>query len=198
MSRPFGQPLGQPIGQHLHPQPLLRRALSRLTLLAFALTGLAILAQIWLAVSVAPLFLGTAFFTVMLGLPLYGYTALHPGITRYEDGLYLRPLVWRGHYLPATAILATAAHPFLPLEQAGQSQPLKRLLHGRGYQARQGLLVVAEAGAMPLANRLLASYCGQAGKAVFAISNSSHRAYPELCQWLERVVFVQDADHHSA
>ena len=51
-----------------------------------------------------------AFFLATLAAPLLLLTVLHPQVTVYPDGLWLKPLVWRGTWVPWAAIASIEDH----------------------------------------------------------------------------------------
>lgn len=156
--------------------------------LTLILAAAAIALQIVLAFVVGPLFLGTALFSAILTLPLLLQSVLHPEIYLSADGLYLRPMLWRVQFVPRAALLRTARHPLM--QSRDVADPQGRLLHGKNYRPREGLVVVVDeqAGLLPF-YRLLAGMVGARGGYAFAIQNRAQRDYGSLAHtisvWLD-------------
>lgn len=149
------------------------------------------LAQLGLLIALWPaglLFCGTLFFTALLFIPLLAQSVLYPEITVTDDGLLLRPMVWRAQFVPRASIAGIAANPFIRDNPA-----LGRLLHGRNYRPREGMVVLVNGSARLLPfYRLIAPLVG--GNTLrapygFALSNRAQANYAALARvisaWLD-------------
>jgi hypothetical protein len=170
---------------HDHPQKWRRRLSELLTIVALSAVAIISLTQLLLAITVSPLFVGTAVFTVILALPLLLQSVLHPEITVVEAGLYLRPLLWRQDYITWDRISGLSEHPLLY-----QDPVMERKLHGKNVKLRQGHLVVLDRDASALwLYRILGGIAGLRWRPAFAISSSTHRDYERLVELItERIV----------
>jgi len=158
-------------------RPRLRWLTARLLALSLGVAALAILAQIALAFTVGPLFFGTALFTAILMIPLVQATVLHPEITTSAEGLTLRPMLWQPRFIPWSALTGTTAHPLI-FNDPGTG----RLLHGKNYVPREGLVVfVDERAGLQAVYRLVGSLAARGNRPAFAISNTTHTDYNLLC-----------------
>lgn len=158
------------------PHPLIRRAAARLIAISLLLALIACLAQIVLALSIAPLFIGTAFFTAVLTVPLLLQSVLHPEVITTRDGLILRPMLWRSQAVPWTAIRTITAHPLIYNDEV-----VGRHLHGKHYRPREGMIIVLrwDTAVLPL-YRLVGSVAGVGNVPAFGISSTTHKGYEEL------------------
>ncbi|HVO41903.1 MAG TPA: hypothetical protein VMT34_04735 [Aggregatilineales bacterium] len=149
-----------------------------LGVLATAIAGQGIL-----AFTVGPLFLGTAFFSALLSVPLLLGTVIHPEIAVQEEGLYLKPLLWRRHdRVLWEHIAAIVPHPLLYDDPA-----MGKTLHGRNYRVRRGVVIVLAHGTpvLPL-YRLVGSVAGLGLIPAFAISTTTLRDYDVLLEMIQQ------------
>jgi hypothetical protein len=161
----------------------MRRALTRLTALSLILCTLAIFAQLILAAlsgALGVLFAISAAFTATLLIPLVLQSVLHPEIRLSADGIWLRPMLWREQFVPRRALLRCAPHPLISSSEANAA--LERLLFGRKHRRREGYAIIVARDALPPPYRLLARLADAPDAAAFAISNTTHRNYDQLCQ----------------
>ncbi len=170
------------VSEHRYPRPLVRRVASRLVAAGLALAAIAIVVQLALALVFSPLLCGTAFFTAMLAIPLLQRTVLHPEIGVTGDGLYVQPMIWRAQFVPWGALAEIVAHPLVYNDDA-----MGRLLHGKRYRPRQGVVVVVkpEAGLWPV-YRLIGSLAGAGNRHAFALSSTTHTSYESLVETIRK------------
>ncbi len=160
----------------------MRRALARLTALGLILCCAASLAQLILASlsgALGALFLLSALFTATLLIPLVLQSVLHPEIRLSAEGLWLRPMLGREHFVPRHALLRCVRHPLIPESEANAA--LERWLFGRQHRRREGYAIIVARQALPPQYRLLARLAGAPEAAAFAISSTTHRSYDQLC-----------------
>ncbi len=166
------------LSEHRYPQPIVRRIVSRLVAVGLALAAVAIIAELILALVVGPLLCGIAFFTAMLMIVLLQRSALHPEISVTNDGLYVQPMVWRAQLVPWETLEEIVAHPLVYNDEA-----MGRLLHGKRYRPRQGVVVLVkpEAGLWPV-YRLIGALAGGGNRPGFALSSTTHTGYEALVE----------------
>ncbi len=158
------------------PRPRLRWLIARLLAVTLCVAALAVVTQIVLALAVGPLFLGTALFTAILTIPLLLATVLHPEITTTAEGLTLKPMLWQPRSIPWTALTGLTAHPLI-FNDPGTG----RLLHGKNYRPREGLVIfVDENAGLQAVYRLVGNLAARGNRPAFAISNTTHTGYETL------------------
>ena len=122
------------------------------------------------------LFLGTAFFTAVLSIPLVMGSVLHPALSLSEAGLMLYPMIWRPQFVPWNCLIALRPHPLL-YENEGAG----RLMFGRNYQPRRGAAILVDPRAgLIFPYRILGGLMGAGWQPAFAISSAAHRDYDAL------------------
>jgi len=128
------------------------------------------------------LFSGTAIFTVILMLPLLIGSVIHPAISMTGDGLILQPLIGHAQFVRWEDLTGTAPHPLIFNDEA-----TGRLLYGKRYRPREGLivLVAATAGLSPL-YRLVGGIAGASLSAAFGISSTTHENYDVLVEQIRQ------------
>ncbi len=144
---------------------------------------MAIIAQLLVGVfwgGAGVLFFGGAFFAAVLSLPLIMLTAMFPAVAVDAEGLTLSPMLGGRSRILWAQIAEVRPHPLLyDNESAG------RLMHGRGYQPRRGVIVLVQREArLPLPYHLVGRVCGSP-LAGFGISTSAHTGYDQLVRLIE-------------
>lgn len=164
-----------------HPYPAIRRLDAGLTAVGLALIGIAgagALALIPFLPAFGLLLAGVAFFSAVIAIPLLMHTVSHPEIIFTSDALIVRPLLWREKSIAYRHLLGLARHPLI--RDPGASSGVDRLLWGRNYAPREGVIVIVGRGAGTLRlYRLLGSLAGVRG-AAFGLSSTTHRDYAAL------------------
>ena len=174
----------QVISQHRSPHPHLRRIAARLLALGLILMGSAVILQIVLMMVLGGsgmpgwLFGGTAFFTVILMVPLLIGTVIHPELSITRDGIILQPMMWRSTMVAWGAVKGMTVHPLIFNDEA-----TGKLLYGKRYRPREGMVVLVanSAGLSPL-YRLIGWIAGAGNLSAFGISSTTHTDYEELVQ----------------
>jgi hypothetical protein len=164
------------ISVHHYPHRRVRRLIEGLLLIALIIAIMAIVVEIIFGLVVGPLFLMMALFTAILLIPLLMRTVLHPEIELTADGLTLHPMLWKEQFVSWSALTGQAEHPLLFNNEA-----TGRLLHGKRYLPREGMVIVVNdtAGLSPI-YRLVGSLAGVGNRTAFAISSTTHRDYEAL------------------
>lgn len=177
----------QIISQHRSPHPRLRWITARLLALGLIVMGSAVVLQIVLAIVLAVsglpgwLFLGTAFFTAVLTIPLLMGTVIHPEVSITREGILVQPMIWRSQLVDWDAIQGTAPHPLI-FNDEGTGQ----LLYGKRYHPREGLIIlVRKKGGLSPLYRLLAGIAGSGHLSAFGISSTTHTDYETLVSQIE-------------
>lgn len=166
---------GVPLSDHPYP----RRAWRQLTgvLVAAGLAGIVFGVIGLLALGIGyglPLLPLMAIFLAALAVPLLLLTVQHPRVTVYEDGLWLQPLVWRGHWVPWAAIASIEDHTLIRRGQARDRDT-----------EHFGQLIVVE-GALPPLSAIVGMMAGLGRVRAFGISTHSHADYPRLLNAIQR------------
>ena len=166
---------GDPLSDHPYP----RRTWRRLTgwLAAAGLAGIVFGVIGLLALGIGyglPLLLLMAFFLATLAVPLLLLTVLHPHITVYPDGLWLKPLVWRGTWVPWAAIASIEDHTLI---RRGQQRDRDTEHFGQ---------IIVVDGALPPLYAIVGMMAGLGRARAFGISTYSHTDYPRLLNAIQR------------
>jgi hypothetical protein len=159
---------GALISDHPYPRPALRQVTGWLVALgligdAFAVIGLLI-----------PLLPLMAIIMAVLDAPLLLLTVLHPHITVYENGLWLKPLLWHGSWLPWEALSRMEDHTLI---QRGQQT--------RRQTPREGRLIVVDRG-LPRLYEIVGIMAGLGRVRAFGIASPAHQDYPALFNAIQR------------
>lgn len=164
------------ISVHRYPHRCVRRLIEWLLLITLIIVAMAIVVEIILGLVVGPLFLMMALFTAILLIPLLMRTVLQPAIELTADGLTLHPMIWKAQFVLWAALERQVEHPLLFNNEA-----TGRLLHGKHYRPREGMVIVVNdhAGLSPV-YRLVGSVAGAGNRAAFAISSTTHTDYEVL------------------
>lgn len=175
------------LSQHHHPHLRLRRATTRLIILALITAVVALIIQAALILLLWPagiLFCGTLFFTAILTIPLLIAATLHPEIDVTAEGLYLRPMIGSVQFVPCRSLIALAPHPLIAKGAPGQ---MPFFLYGRKYRPPEGaLIVVARDANLSPVYRLVGGLAGT--RYAFAISTTAHKDYTALHEVIARWV----------
>ena len=101
---------GARLSEHAHPRPALRRVTGWLVTAGLIRHWVGVIGLLVLAIGYRLLLLAlAAIFLAALAVPLL-LSALHPAITVYERGLWLKPLVWQGSWVPWDALTGLHDH----------------------------------------------------------------------------------------
>lgn len=169
---------GALISDHPHPRPLLRRltALALAAGIGGAVLGIAGLLMLGVGYGLPLLLLSVPFLAALL-VPLLQLAVMHPQVTVYEGGLWLRPMLGRAIWLAWDDIARLADHTLI---RRGQPRPRDREHFGQ--------LVVVERGLPPVF--LTVGWMAGLGWRVraFGISTHSHTDYETLRQAIARGV----------
>ena len=166
------------VSEHRYPRPIVRRLVSCLLVISLVLAAVSILAEIVLAFAIGPLLCGMAFFTAVLSVVLLQRSVLHPEIQVTADGLFVQPMIWRAQFVPWHALAEIVAHPLVYNDEA-----MGRILRGKRYRPRAGVVVIVKPGAglLPL-YRLVGALAGAGNRPGFALSSTTHTDYDGLVQ----------------
>lgn len=165
-----------PLSDHPHPVSALR-ALTALAL-ALGLAGM-VLGVVGLVVfgivHGLPLLPVMALFLAALSLPLIQLAVMHPRVTVYEDGLWLRPLLWRASWVAWDAIADVTDHTLI-----------RRIVNKRGMLERDGRLIVVRAG-LPWPYQVVGGMAGLGWRTrAFGIATHAHADYKTLLNTIQR------------
>jgi hypothetical protein len=139
--------------------------------------------QIFLAAALgAPLFLLTAPISLLLLLPLAMYTSATPEITLTDQGLQIRPVLWRLQQVRWDQVSEVKDYTLLPDQDA---EVTRRYAVGRkNYKPAEGLMLVIPS--LPLQYRATGFFAGEGFKPVIAVTNRSHTNYRYLAEQVKR------------
>lgn len=166
---------GARLSDHPHPQPGLRRVTG--WLIAAGLLGIVAGVVGLLALAIGyrlPLLPLAAIFLATLAAPLLLLSVLHPQVTVYEQGLWLKPLLWRGSWVTWSALAGLHDHTLI---QRGQRT--------RWDRARDGHLITV-AGALPPMYAIVGLMAGLGVRRAFGVATHSHRDYAALLGAIRR------------
>ncbi|MGQ9851351.1 MAG: hypothetical protein ACUVSU_14995 [Aggregatilineaceae bacterium] len=167
---------GALVSDHPHPRPLLRRLTAALLGLgiAAALPGIVGLLALGIGYGLPLLVLSVPFLVALL-VPLLQLAVMHPRVTVYEHGLWLRPMLGPGIWLPWDSIVRLVDHTLI---RRGQPRPRDREHFGQ--------LVIVEGGLPPVF--LAVGWMAGLGwrTRAFGISTHSHADYEALRRALVR------------
>lgn len=128
---------GERLSDHPHPRPFLRRLTALLLALgiAGAVAGVVGLVALGVGYGLPLLPLGAIFLAALI-VPLVQLTALHPRVTVYEGGLWVKPLLWRGCWVAWDAIDRLETHTLI---RRGTTKAGQREFKGELVVVRRGL-----------------------------------------------------------
>ncbi len=166
---------------HPHPHPLLRRVVGWIALagiigIVFGAIGLLIIGLIYglpLMVLMIPFLLG-------MMIPLIILTAIHPEITVQDEGVHIKPLIWKSRLVAWEQLTALADHSLMKPPPPSRQQKLT------GRPVVKGQMILVEKGALGWPFRVVGFAAGHGTTPVFAISSKTHRDYDQLYQALKR------------
>lgn len=171
-----------------HPTPRLRQIVGGLALLGmvgiiFGAGGLLIIGLFYglpCLILMIPFLLGMIF-------PLVVLTALHPEITVREEGLQLKPLIWKASEVGWENLVALTDHSLLP------APPPDRQFRLIKKRPAVGSMIIAKQGTLAWPYRLVGCAAGHGLNPIFAISNKTHTNYEALAAALqERLPYQKD------
>lgn len=163
---------------HAHPQPKLKSAIEIGAFLVTCLLVLVAPLQILLTLAGAPggLFVCSAFFTLVLALPVLMLTAYAPPVTVSSSGITLHPRIWKDRFIPWDQITAVKRYPLLPTRD---TEPLRPAAVGRrNYQPAEGIMLVIPG--LPPHYRIAGFLAGERAQPVIALTNRAHTDYTRL------------------
>ncbi len=172
---PHTAPRGARLAEHGYPHPALRPIMAGLIVFGLAGIAVSVIGLLALAIIYAlPLLPLMAFFLATLAMPLLLLSVLHPHITVHEHGLWLKPLVWRGVWVPWEAIARIEDHTLI---QRGKSKDRQREHFGQ--------LIVVDAG-LPGVYLVVGLMAGLGRVRAFGISTHGHTDYTALRNTIQR------------
>lgn len=148
--------------------------------------------QVLLTLAGAPggLFVCSAFFTLILALPLLMLTALTPTVTVTEDALIVQPTIWKSHTIGWGDIAGVKVFPLLPQET---EELTRRIFVGRQkYRPAQGVMLVLPS--LPIQYRIAGFLAGAGSQPIIALTNRAHQDYDQL---LEAILTLTNSDCHD-
>lgn len=157
--------------------------------MGLALITVGVAAQLLLAVlapPMRPLLIGSILFSLILTIPFWLQTVLHPEVSVTSDGLVLRPMLWPPQQVVWAHVREMVPHPLIYEDVLMQQR-----LHGKGFQPHRGQVIVLSADApVRWQYRLVGSISGCGLIPAFAISSTTHRDYETLVATVrERLAF---------
>jgi hypothetical protein len=179
------------LSTHRHPRPRVSRAISWALVVGILLLLLAIPCQISFSAAYnSPLWIGTAIFTLILIIPVTIFLVLHPEIDVTAEGLRLNPTQSSSEFVPWNKIEGIVPHPLVFNDDA-----MGRVMHGKRYRRREGIVVVVAAGArLSPAYNLVGGLAGVGNRAAFAISSTTHTDYEALVEVIRSHVAAEPVD----
>jgi len=174
---------------HDHPHPQRERLVQYGALTVTGLMLLAIVLQLVLALLGAPggLFVITALLTLLLALFILRLTVATPAVTVSEDGLEIRPLIWRSHFVAWEAVRAIKDYTLLPDEGAETGR--RAIVGRRKYRPAEGKMLVIPA--LPRHYCITGVLAGEGFVPVIAVTNRTHTEYDKLVK--KMLIYYEDA-----
>jgi hypothetical protein len=165
---------------HEHPNPRLNRAIQYGALVVTVLLLAAAPLQVLLTIVGAPggLFVCSAFFTVLLAMPVLMLTAYAPAVSVDDEGITLHPAVWKDRFVPWDAIRAVKVYPLLPTQDQEVSR--RAFVGKRRYRSAAGIMLVIPG--LPPQYRIAGFLAGERAAPVIALTNRAHSDYDRLVQ----------------
>lgn len=161
---------------HLHPKPLVNRLSQSIALLGVALLVISAPLQIVLGFAGGGLFILSAFFSLLLTIPLLMATVIAPAVRVDESGITLMPLFWKNQPVAWDAIAAVKPYPLLPPSDA---EVTRKLAIGKvKYQPADGIMLVIPK--LPMLYRIGGFFAGERSQPIIAITNRAHSDYVGL------------------
>jgi hypothetical protein len=166
---------GALLSDHPHPRPALRQIMAGLVALGligdvFGVIGLLVLG-IGYQLPLLPLI---GFFLATLAAPLLLLTVLHPRITVYESGLWIKPLLWPGRWIAWDAVSRIEDHTLI-----------RRGKQTNWAKEHEGQLIVVDHG-LPRVYVIVGLMAGLGRVRAFGISTYSHTDYKTLLGAIKR------------
>lgn len=161
--------------EHAHPRPALRRITG--WAVGAGLIGIALGVGGLLALGIGyrlPLMPLAAIFLALLAVPLLLLSVLHPHVTVYERGLWIKPLLWRGSWVPWEAITGLHEHTLIQREK-----------RTRWDRAREGRIITVDQ-ALPPVYAVVGVMAGLGWARGFGIASHSHQDYAGLLSAVRR------------
>jgi hypothetical protein len=168
-THPPDDPRGAPISDHPHPRPILRWITALLAALGLAGDILGVAGLLALSIGYRlPLLALMALFLATLLFPLLLLTVLHPRVTVFERGLWVRPLLWPGCWIAWDGIARMDDHTLI---RRGKTKEREKEHFGQ--------LIVVDHGLSPVF-LVVGIMAGLGWVRAFGISTHSHVDYNTL------------------
>lgn len=127
-----------------------------------------------------PLMLLMIPFLMGMVFPLIVFTAIHPEITLQDEGVHIKPLVWKSRLVAWEQLTALTDHALMKPPPPARQQKLTRRPVTKGH------MILVQKGALGWPFRVVGFAAGHGTTPVFAISSKTHRDYDQLYQTLKR------------
>lgn len=175
-----------------HPKTNMNRLIQYGALVASVLLAITAPLQILLTLAGAPggLFICSAFFTLILALPLLMLTALTPTVTVTEDALIVQPTIWKAHTIAWNEVTEVKVFPLLPAET--EEIPRRVFVGRQKYRPAQGIMLVIPS--LPIQYRIAGFLAGAGSQPIIALTNRAHQDYDDL---LEAILMLTNPDCHD-
>jgi hypothetical protein len=129
------QERGALVSDHPHPRRALRQITAGMAALGLAGNVFGVIGLLVLGAGYGlPMLALMAFFLAMLFPPLVLLTVLHPRITVYDNGLWIKPLLWHGCWVTWEAVARVADHTLIQrgTTKERQTEHFGQLIVARG------------------------------------------------------------------
>ncbi|MBC7871868.1 MAG: hypothetical protein H7Y09_13575 [Chitinophagaceae bacterium] len=163
---------------HIHPKPTLNRAIHYGAMVAVVLLVLSAPLQVLLTLLGAPggLFILSAFFTLILALPVLMLTAIAPAVTVSDEGITLKPTIWKTRFVSWSDVQAVKPFPLLPSPDSEINR--KAGVGRKNYRPAEGIMLVIPS--LPLQYRIGGFFAGERAAPIIALTNRAHTDYDKL------------------
>ncbi|MDX1991092.1 MAG: hypothetical protein SF029_01800 [bacterium] len=168
---------------HIHPKPALNRMIQIGAMIAVVLLVIAAPLQVALLLIGAPGcgFILSAFLTLLLALPVLMLTAVAPGVTVSDEGITLKPTVWKERFVRWEDVQAVKPFPLLPSPESETNR--KAVVGRRNYRPAEGIMLVIPG--LPPQYRIAGFFAGERAQPIIALTSRAHSDYDKLVKVVE-------------
>ncbi len=165
---------------HIHPKPTLNRAIQYGAIITVVLLVVAAPLQVLLTLLGAPggLFILSAFFTLVLALPVLMLTAIAPAVTVSDEGITLKPTIWKARFINWSDVQAIKPFPLLPSPESETNR--KTGVGRKNYRPAEGIMLVIPS--LPVQYRIAGFFAGERAAPIIALTNRAHTDYDKLAK----------------
>jgi hypothetical protein len=178
---------------HSHPKPRLNRAIQYSIMVVFSVMIISAPLQVLLALLTSGwLFILSAFFTLLLSLPVLMISAYAPAVSVNDEGITLHPVIWAERFVPWKDIRAVNVYPLLPTSDTEIAR--KFVIGKKNYATADGIMLVIPG--LPPQYRIVGFFAGEHAAPTIALTNRAHINYETLIKTV--LEHTNNAIHNDA